>query len=177
MPINPQYQAADRKGINFDNFCTDPTLRHYRRARDFFHKSLPSRLDKDRTLPNKKTPDWDSPLTIPISLGAQPQQPTPVEEIVHQPNRALEIVEPLIIRQYFIPEQPRWIFRAPPYLTTKLPETSKVSDEYVEPPITLRRSTKTQQQQSSRLSERVPEVTDNNFKRPAVLHTKVKSNR
>ena len=109
-------------------------------------------------------------------MGAQPQQPTPAEELVHQPNRPLEIAEPLINRQYFIPEQPRWIFRAPPYLTTKIPETSKVSDEYVKLPITLRRSTKTQQQQTSRLSERVPEVTDNNFKRPAVLNTKVKSN-
>ena len=54
--IKTQYKVANIEGINFDIFQTDPTSGQFqfREEQDISEKSLPSLLDNDRIIPNKK---------------------------------------------------------------------------------------------------------------------------
>ena len=157
-PIKPQYQVTDINDILYENFQTDPTLGYFRGEQDFFDNGLPSLLESDPTVPDKKTPNFDSPVRVSISFGVQPQQPPAAEETVDQPEVAPEMEEPLTIPQAQRLEQPRRILTPPPYLTAQLPESSEESDEYVQFTTAPRRSTRIQEQQTNRLSERLLEV-------------------
>ena len=66
--------------------------------------------------------------------------------------------EPLTVPQAPRLEQPRRILTPPPYLTAQLPESSEESDKYVELTTAPRCSTRIQEQQTNRLSERLLEV-------------------
>ena len=99
----------------------------------------------------------DSPVRISISFGAQPQQPLP-KQIVSQPDAALVTAEPLTIHQAPRAEQLRRIVTPPPYLKAQLADSPEESDEHVETNTAPRRSTRTQDQQTKRLGERVHDV-------------------
>ena len=74
-PIKPQNQITDKDDIKYENFQTDPTLGYYRGEQDFFDNNLPRLLETDRTVPENKTPNSDSPFRVSILFGVQTQQP------------------------------------------------------------------------------------------------------
>ena len=164
-PIKPQNQVKDIDEISSDNLQTDPTPEHYRHEQDFFDNGLPSLLDIDSIVVEKETPNFDSPVRVSIHFGVQPQQPQPAEQIVNQPDAAAAAAEPLTIPQVPRLEQPRKILTLPPYLTAQLLYSSEESDEYEETKTAPRRSTRIQEQQTNRLSERVVEVAGQQFQK------------
>ena len=128
------------------------------------NNGLPSFLENDPTVLEKKIPNFDSPVRVSISFGVQPQQP-PAEETVDQSEVATEMEEPLAIPQAPRLEQPRRIRTPPPYLTAQLLESSEESDDYVELTTAPRLSTRIQEQQTNRLSERLLEVAGQHFQK------------